>query len=187
MNFFLRLLTALFNLFSSRSSGSSGTTKPRWLTFAEAEVGFHEVGNNLGIERYISDAKCGHLGDPWCAIFVNAMLERAGYRGTRSAAARSFERDVNFVKLSGPALGAITTMWRGSPTAGTGHVFFYIGENFATRYNYALGGNQDDQVCRQFEPVSRIVGYYWPTKAPLPVIGPVYVDSKGKSIVTKET
>ena len=78
-------------------------------------------------------------GDPWCAIFVNACLEAVGVRGTRSAMARSFERDRNFLRLSGPALGAIATMW-----TGTGHVFFYLGES--EQGVLALGGNQSDRV-----------------------------------------
>ena len=38
--------------------------------------------------------------------------EAVGVRGSRSAMARSFERDGYFVKLPAPALGAITTMAR---------------------------------------------------------------------------
>lgn len=149
------------------------TPLPPWLVSSAQEVGFHEKPNNRGIEHYIALAHTGSIGDPWCAIFVNAMLEQSGYRGTRSAMARSFERDPNFVKLAAPALGAITTMWRGSPSAGTGHVFFYLGEN--NKGILALGGNQSDQVCRQYEPRDRVVGYYWPKTAPLPELGKIIV------------
>jgi uncharacterized protein (TIGR02594 family) len=149
---------------------------PPWIAWAEKEVGFHERGDNLGIERYTSAAHTGSEGDPWCAIFVNAGLETCGIRGTRSAMARSFEHDPNFVKLSGPAFGAITTMWRGSPSAGTGHVFFYIGES--DNGILALGGNQSDQVCKQYEPRNRIVGYFWPKSEPHPKTGPILVTDK---------
>jgi hypothetical protein len=37
-------------------------------------------------------AHCGALGDPWCAIFANAMLEAAGVLGTRSASSLSYRR-----------------------------------------------------------------------------------------------
>lgn len=147
---------------------------PPWFLWAMKEVGFHETGANFGIERYIADAHCGSLGDPWCAIFANAGLEAVHLPGTRSAMARSFERSADFVKLAGPALGAITTMWRGSPSSGQGHVFYYAGEN--SKGVLALGGNQSDQVCRQYEPRSRIVGYYWPKNYPLPKVGAVIVD-----------
>jgi hypothetical protein len=64
-------------------------------------------------------------------------------------------------------------MWRGSPGSGLGHVFFYVGEN--ARGILALGGNQSDQVCRQYEPRNRIVGYWWPKSVPLPKAGSVIV------------
>ena len=148
--------------------------RPPWLIWAQKEVGFHERPGNRGIQKYIALARCGQEGDPWCAIFVNAALEANGIRGTRSAMARSFEHDANFIRLSGPALGAVTTMWRGSPSAGTGHVFFYVGEN--DRGVIALGGNQQDEVKLQGEPRRRITGHWWPRSYPLPKdIGPIRV------------
>jgi uncharacterized protein (TIGR02594 family) len=150
---------------------------PPWLAKAQSYLGFHERPGNRGIEEFIALAKCGAGGDPWCAIFVNACLEGAGVRGTRSAMARSFERDGNFVKLPGPALGAVTTMWRGSPSSGSGHVFFYLGEN--ERGVLALGGNQSDQVCRQYEPRARITGHWWPKSAALPKVGRIAVKDDG--------
>jgi hypothetical protein len=38
--------------------------EPRWLGLARREVGFHETGVNLGIERYVKLARCVSLGDP---------------------------------------------------------------------------------------------------------------------------
>jgi len=150
------------------------SVEPAWMRWAIKEVDFHEIGQNRGIKKYTALAQCGEEGDPWCAIFVNAALEAAGIRGTRSAMARSFERrPESFVRLSGPAYGAVTTMWRGSPGSGLGHVFFYVGEN--ARGILALGGNQSDQVCRQYEPRNRIVGYWWPKSVPLPQAGAVIV------------
>ncbi len=148
-----------------------------WMTWAAKEVGFHEIGENQGLGKYTALAKTGEDGDPWCAIFVNAGLETSGVRGTRSAMARSFEHDPNFVKLDGPAFGAITTLWRGSPGSGLGHVFFYLGEN--DRGILALGGNQSDQVCRQYEPRNRVVGYFWPKSVPLPRTGKIIVENNG--------
>lgn len=168
-------LSALLGWWSGR-----GTQKPTtipvapsapWIPWAEKEVGFHETGTNRNIGRYTGPAKCGSEGDPWCAIFVNAGFESVGIPGTRSAMARSFEHSNKFVKLAGPAYGAVVTMWRGSLDSGKGHVFFYLGEN--DKGVVALGGNQDDQVCRQYEPRNRIVGYYWPKSVPLPKIGKI--------------
>jgi uncharacterized protein (TIGR02594 family) len=158
---------------------------PTWLAKAQSYLGFHERPGNRGIEEFIALAKCGAGGDPWCAIFVNACLEAAGVRGTRSAMARSFERDGNFVKLAGPALGAIATMWQDSPSSGSGHVFFYLGEN--ENGVLALGGNQSDQVCRQYEPRARITGYWWPKTATLPKVGRIIVADAGAHVSGSET
>jgi uncharacterized protein (TIGR02594 family) len=153
---------------------------PKWYRLAESELGFHEVGVNRGIERYLTAAQTGNLGDPWCAIFVNAMLEKSGVHGTRSAMARSFEGSGHFVKLSGPALGAIVTMWRGSPQAGTGHCFFYDGENdWGIR---GIAGNENDGVVRAYHDRSRITGYWWPVNEPHPKTGRIVVaNSDGAS------
>jgi uncharacterized protein (TIGR02594 family) len=189
----LRAITALFKpaaqLQPAKRSAqpvSAGVERgPPWLVKAEAYLGFHERGDNRGIEEFIALAKAGRVGDPWCAIFVNACLEAVGVRGTRSAMARSFERDGNFVKLAGPALGAITTMWRGSPSSGSGHVFFYLGEN--GKGVLALGGNQSDQVRRQYEPPARVTGYWWPKTAPVPKVGKIAVRDDGAPIGGGET
>ena len=143
-----------------------------WLR-RQAISGSRSAGRTAASRSSSLGPRCGSVGDPWCAIFVNACLEAVGVRGTRSAMARSFERDTNFVRLSGPALGAIVTMWRGSPSAGTGHVFFYLGEN--DHGVLALGGNQSDRVCRQYEPRDRIVGYWWPKSVALPMTGKIVV------------
>lgn len=150
-------------------------TIPPWVKWAQGELGFHERPNNRGIEKYIALARTGSIGDPWCAIFANAGLEYCGIRGTRSAMARSFETSPYFVRLDGPAYGAITTMWRGSKASGSGHVFYYLGEN--DRGVLALGGNQSDQVCRQYEPRARIVGYYWPKSLYLPKVGKIIIEN----------
>src|SRR5260221_13815201 len=99
--------------------------QPTWLPIAEKYIGFHETGTNEGIEKFIYLAHAGHLGDPWCAIFVNACLEEAGIHGSRSALARSFETNQNFTKLEKPISGCIFTRWRGSPSSGQGHTGFY--------------------------------------------------------------
>ena len=172
------LLEAAVFLASKSHPSETKPTEPPWLIAARKEIGFRERPGNRGIERYVTLAHAGSPGDPWCAIFVNAMLESAGYPGTRSAAARSFEHSQHFVRLEGPALGCIVTMWRQSKASGLGHVFFYLGEN--DKGLLALGGNQSDQVLVQYEPHSRITGYWWPSLYPPPKVGPVIVADQGQ-------
>ncbi|WP_407146223.1 TIGR02594 family protein [Bradyrhizobium sp. ORS 86] len=148
---------------------------PAWYQEALKEIGFHETGNNQGIEKYIALSHCGAAGDPWCAIFANAMLERAGIAGTRSAASQSFRTDPNFVQLSGPAKGAIVVYWRISKASGQGHVGFYRGEDASQIWT--LGGNENDMVqieaLPKDSPSFGLVGYFWPKSAALPAIGAV--------------
>lgn len=145
---------------------------PAWFRAAAHEIGVREEPENRGpaIRRYCEMAHCGAEGDPWCAIFANAMLESVGVRGTRSASSQSFAHDENFRPLMGPALGAIVVFYRGGRGSGQGHVGFYRGET--ANYIYTLGGNEADMV--QIEPLPKagrtfgLVGYFWPQSVQLP-------------------
>jgi uncharacterized protein (TIGR02594 family) len=150
-------------------------TPPRWVILGLRDLGFHEKGDNQGIEKFIEQAHCGHVGDPWCAIWANAKLEQSGVTGTRSASSQSFRKDKNFVKLDGPALGALAVYWRKSPRSGLGHVGFYMGET--KTQVLTLGGNESDAVRKQFEPSARLFGYWWPKSVSLPQGGVIKVKS----------
>lgn len=149
---------------------------PAWLIAARKEIGTREIPENRGpaIRRYIEMAHCGAEGEPWCAIFVNAMLEQCGIRGTRSPSSQSFRHDPNFVQLPGPASGAICVYWRISKTSGLGHVGFYEGEDGHGFIN-TLGGNESDMVREELlnphGATFGLHGFYWPRSAPMPVIG----------------
>src|SRR6266516_2407070 len=150
--------------------GKFAVSDPPWLTIAEKHLGFHETGNNQGIEEFITSAHTGSLGDPWCAIFVNACLEEAGFRGSRSAAARSFEKNSNFTRLPAPTRGCIVTRWRVSPSDGRGHVYFFLEKN-ENGYR-AIAGNEDDAVREYDEDPSKVTGFWWPKTGALPADAP---------------
>lgn len=165
--------------------------KPNWFLWAEKEIGVRELPQNRGpdIRRYIALAHCGEEGDPWCALFANAALEANGVRGSRSALARSFEHDPNFVRLNGPALGCVVTFWRGVKSQGLGHVGFYNGEHAGLIST--LGGNESDMVrVEELNGAGRtfgLSGYFWPKSVPLPKVGkllPQSIASKGSGKVT---
>jgi uncharacterized protein (TIGR02594 family) len=161
---------------------------PPWFEAARKEIGTRELPENRGpaIRRYIALAKCGSEGDPWCAVFANAMLESVGVAGTRSAMARSFEHNHNFFKLTAPALGCIVTFWRGQRSQGLGHVGFYNGE--IGDYISTLGGNESDMVRVEMLRTSGhsfgLAGFYWPKldhkgqPIPGPIIGKLPPQSK---------
>jgi hypothetical protein len=60
--------------------GAAGA-EPAWVTVGLKDLGFHETGDNQGIESFIAQAKCGRPGDKWCAIWANAKLEVSGITG----------------------------------------------------------------------------------------------------------
>ena len=161
---------------SKAAAAAAPPNVPRWVELGLEDLGFHETGDNKGIEKFIAQAQCGAIGDPWCAIWANAKIEEAGLTGTRSASSQSFKTNKNFVKLAGPAYGAIVVYWRKSTKSGLGHVGFYLGET-ATQI-LTLGGNESDAVRRQFEPRAKLFGYWWPKAAPLPAIQAILVKSE---------
>lgn len=146
---------------------------PDFFKAAMKEIGIRETGNNAGpdVERYIKLAHCGAVGDPWCAIFANAMLESTGHIGTKSPAARSFENNPNFTKLDAPRFGCIVTFWRGTKDGGKGHVGFFNGETASTVS--VLGGNESDRVKVEDLPKASasfgLLGYYWPKALAIPL------------------
>jgi len=50
---------------------------PAWLTIAEKHLGFHETGNNQGIEEFIASAHTGSVGERLLAAMIVAGLMKA--------------------------------------------------------------------------------------------------------------
>lgn len=181
----IKLLLKLFRAFAKSTSSGPGAPAPvivaaaktpPWMPIAKKYVGFKERPGNRGIDEFVKGSKTGNIGDPWCAIFINFCLETAGIKGSRSAMARSFEKHPGFVRLDGPAYGAIGTLWRQSKASGLGHTFFYLGHDAQGRI-IGLGGNQNDGVTDdQVQPQVRFNGYFWPKGFPLPKIGRIELD-----------
>jgi len=128
---------------------------PKWLEIAEAELGIHENSfpgqETQRIIEYHSTTTLKATTDetPWCSSFVNWVMKQAGYKGTSSAAAKSW---LMWGKgLTAPKLGAVTVIKKkgASSDAATGstsgfHVALYI--SHSQSHVRLLGGNQGDQV-----------------------------------------
>lgn len=153
---------------------------PIWFKAALHEIGIHEVGDNRGpdVARYCAAAHVPDKGWPWCDIFMCAMLELNGIPSPRSASSHAVMSDPNFVKLAGPALGAIQVFWRQSRQSGLGHVNFYRAET-ADRV-CGVGGNQSDSVSMAWFPKKAgafgLIGYWWPKSVALPKIGAISIN-----------
>jgi uncharacterized protein (TIGR02594 family) len=140
--------------------------EPKWLRLARAELGQAEIpgeDDNPRILSYYAKAGFGGIKDetvPWCAGFVNAMLESAGTPGCKSLTARSFMNWGKAVKKPYP--GCIVVLWRKSPESWEGHTGFYIGET--ANHIKILGGNQGNKVSIAEYPKYKILGYREPIK-----------------------
>lgn len=144
-----------------------------WMDIAIAELGVHEDSlpgqHNRRIVEYHQTTSCKATDDetPWCSSFVNWVMEKAGKRGTNSAAAKDW---LNWgVPVDHPTPGVITVIRQkggGSATA-TGsssgyHVAFFVSLNSSCIR--LLGGNQTDRVRYSNFPLSEyeIKGYRRP-------------------------
>lgn len=147
-------------------------TEPLWLLPARRLVGLKETpgpSHATEILQMWRDIKRGGIRDdetPWCAAFVGACLERAGFHSSRFESAKSY---LNWgVKLDHPEIGAIAVLTRN----GGGHVGFVVGRDGAGNV-MLLGGNQDNAVNVRAFSRQRIVGYRWPQGYPLPEAAPL--------------
>ena len=99
---------------------------------------------------------------PWCAGFINFVLEKSGYDSTGNLSAASYH---NYgMHVTEPQPGDIVLMRR---IGGSGrHVAFFYGWTFdnGIKYVQLLGGNQDDSVNITAYPVASIVEFRRPTK-----------------------
>lgn len=138
---------------------------PKWLALARAEIGTKEIAgpeHNPAVLGYFRDAGFPEINDDetaWCAGFCNAILERAGYNGSKSLAARSF---LTWGKeVTKPYPGCIVVFWRVSPRSWQGHCAFYVGET--KTHVKVLGGNQANAVNITEYPKSQLLGYRKPS------------------------
>lgn len=146
----------------------------KWMKPAQAEVGTREVKgaqDNPRIIAYRKAARCSWMKGseeavPWCAIFVNAMLEGVGVKGTASPAAKSFCSSTLFQPLPKAALGAIVVIERVPAHPSLGHVGFCVGAD--KDFVWLLGGNQGDAVNIARFARSRVKGFYWPVSQGMP-------------------
>lgn len=92
---------------------------------------------------------------PWCAAFVNWVLENAGVDGTGSAMARSFMKWGESVPLNQANPGDIIVLWRKSKDSASGHVGFL--QAIDGRYLVLLGGNQGNRVGSKRYPLRRLL------------------------------
>ena len=129
------------------SSTASGGTSPS---------GGFSLSNVVAEARRYIGGNPTSLGRLWCARFMNMVLQRSGYRGTGSDAARSFASYGQ--RVSGPQIGAIAVMAR----RGGGHVGIVSGID-ASGNPIVVSGNSRNRVREAPISRGRIYAYVMPT------------------------
>lgn len=174
-----RTLAAALAMANGISSGNA-TLEPNWIAIARGYIGTREIpgaANNptiVGWWKAIGSPWFKDDETPWCAGFVGGMLEQAGIKSTRNAAARSYE--LWGVGLDGPRFGCVVTFAR----LGGGHVGFCVGIDKLGRL-MILGGNQGDAVNIKPFDRYRVTSYRWPAGRPIPEPGLPLLTSDGQS------
>ena len=147
------------SIFKPKTLEPTSIPDPMFLDIALKEIGVKEIpgkGHNSKIVEYHSHTKLKATEDevPWCSSFVNYCIDKAGYRGTGSAMARSW---LNWGHPSAFRRGAIVIFERGNPP--NGHVALCL-RDLGNEIE-VVGGNQSDSVCIARYPKSRVLGYRW--------------------------
>jgi len=142
-----------------------------WIKFALQEYGTKGIpgpGSNARVGEYLKVVGLGPDDEtPWCSAFANWCMTQAGIPGTKSGLARSWLRWAEASQcLAAPVWGCVAILWRNKPTGPQGHVGFYVGRIGSNVV--LLGGNQGNKVSAAEFPESRVLGYRWPARLPLP-------------------
>jgi uncharacterized protein (TIGR02594 family) len=140
---------------------------PPWLkiAFEELQDGVHRTPGPAATDRIVDYLEATTIGSPfnqddqtyWCSAFVVWVMERAGYKSTNSAWARSW-LDWGKEIDDRPRRGAIAVFSRG---VRSGHVAFHLSHTDSTVR--VLGGNQGDAVSIAEQDRSNLLGYRWPS------------------------
>ena len=93
----------------------------------------------------------------WCADFMNFVLDKAGGKGTRSRASRSFLQFGK--KLDGPRVGAIAILRRAGPN--NGHVGVVRGTD-GQGNPILVSGNHGPVVTQSTYPKRKVLAYVMP-------------------------
>jgi len=144
----------------SNSDELSPADKPRWLHFAEQELGittYPDGDSNPRVMQYHCGTNIHGYDDKaaWCSSFVNWVFTQAEIKGTNSALARSW---LDWGRpLEEPQYGCVTILEREDPNGWQGHVGLFIEQ--AESELCLLGGNQLGKVCYHHYPISSLLGY----------------------------
>ena len=164
------------NLTATPAAAKAEIARPLWFEAGLQLVGTKEgVGakDNAQVIQWAKDeggdiaAAYTHDSIPWCALFANHCLTKAGLKGTETLWALDFAGKWPSTRLAGVAVGAFAPMLR----SGGGHIIQIAGKDQHGNI-MGLGGNQKNAVNIEPFAISRLnKGFWWPAGQPLPKTG----------------
>lgn len=126
---------------------------------AMSQMGVKEGAPALSAYLGKANPKLDPTVTPWCAGYVNSVLQNSGRQGTGSLAAKSYLNYGEPVKT--PSQGDIVVLNRTNNPA-LGHVGFVESINQQNGTVNVLGGNQDNSVSIKAYPMSKVAGFRRP-------------------------
>jgi uncharacterized protein (TIGR02594 family) len=142
---------------------------PTWALVAKHDVGVRErpgLATHPRIAAYYKHTSLGGTPEdsttPWCSAALCCWMEEAGYRSPRRANARSWLEWGD--RLDEPKFGCIAVLWRGDPTAATGHVGLYAHDGDKGKTITLLSGNSGNSVGYSSYGTGRVLAYRWPSE-----------------------
>jgi uncharacterized protein (TIGR02594 family) len=141
------------------------------LQIAMSQLGTKEIkgsSHNAAIVNYAHFIGLKWINDdetPWCAIFVNWCLKKAGLPYLKSALARDGLKLGHQVELKDAKPGDVVVFWRGLKEGTKGHEALYLGCDLNNNI-WCIGGNQGNKVSiakysiEKILEIRRIEEYY---------------------------
>ena len=146
----------------AKTSGMFQSKNVGYLAKAESMIGMDARKDRKILKEKMSEAN-GQTVDParipWCAAWMNMVLDESGMPTTGSLMARSFLAWGKPV-AGDPKIGDVVVMRRGRNKS-AGHVGFFYSfvEHNGQKMVAVLGGNQGKEVRISYYPITKIIAY----------------------------
>jgi uncharacterized protein (TIGR02594 family) len=132
------------------------------LKIAFSQLGTKEIKgpkHNLTIVKYAHEIGINWINDdetPWCGVFPNWVLKKAGLKYLSSAVARDALK--LGLPVSDPKPGDLVIYWRESIESYKGHLGFFLGYSQSGEI-FTLGGNQSNMVSIAPYSANMVLGF----------------------------
>lgn len=157
--------------------------EPPWMVAARKYLGVREIpgpSTSGVLKAFLVRLGAWWTDDetPWCATFVSAVLEEAGFTYPkafyRAAAFADYGKELHGANDARPARLACYGTIAVLPRKGGNHVGLVVrtGTVDGVPTVWLLGGNQSNRVCVMPFPLAAIKAWRWPDKYPLVAFRP---------------